>query len=480
MKEQQGKKSVDKGQMKEARKQGKKRKASKAEKEKKAKKGAKNRRRESTTEDEETEKSSESSDSSSDSDPSSSSSDSESGSSSDSSQGKKVKRRRKKAGEKKAAKKSKKSDKDWELLEELWPVEDRPAKLRDKAYAMGYSLPKLMKLKDEYEKEAAKKGVGSAIFGKDRKPKKKKFKSMKDDGESKLHPARFVTMPCVEPGKFWEQVPVAWPEVYRHLPLQHVGAEGVPEMTIVKMHNRRVPVELHMLRKEAVTEVKHVEEALMNFVAVLRHLHPADYSGLVIQRVMAEAAWAEGAGSNMKERVSLLRKFFDEVMRENSGRAVRQEAPLTCELARNRWARIVAAACPQLSLLGMGGGQMVVFGSAAKPAGFQNRGNAGGGGSGGGQGRGGGAAAGGGGAGNSGAAGQRGQGVVMRTPARFNGVPVCFGYNNKGGCRRAAPGANTCKDGNTIFAHVCNFYIKGVGGKADSHCLGPHSRVGNH
>jgi hypothetical protein len=68
----------------------------------------------------------------------------------------------------------------------------------------------------------------------------------------------------------------------------------------------------------------------------------------------------------------------------------------------------------------------------------------------------------------------------MRTPARFNGVPVCFGYNNKGGCRRAAPGANVCKDGNTTFAHVCNFYIKGTGGKADAHCLGPHSRVGNH
>jgi hypothetical protein len=51
---------------------------------------------------------------------------------------------------------------------------------------------------------------------------------------------------------------------------------------------------------------------------------------------MAEVAWAEAVGGGVKDIVAMLRKFFDDVMQENNGRAVRQEAPLTCELACNR------------------------------------------------------------------------------------------------------------------------------------------------
>jgi hypothetical protein len=225
---------------------------------------------------------------------SSSSSSSESSESSQSSSSNSSRGPGRKKGDEKKSKKQKKRDKDWDLLEELWPVEDRPRRLQDRAYVSGLSVTKMMKLKEQYEKEAEKKGVGCAVFGKDKKPKSKKFKEMKDDGERKLHPSRFIPMPRVEPDKYWRDVPVGWHEVYRHLPLQHVGAEGVPESTIVKLHNRKVPVELHMLRKEPITETRHVEEAVMSFIAVLRQLHLADYSGLVVQRVMAEGLWAEG------------------------------------------------------------------------------------------------------------------------------------------------------------------------------------------
>jgi hypothetical protein len=42
--------------------------------------------------------------------------------------------------------------------------------------------------------------------------------------------------------------------VYRHIPLRHYGIEGqVLESTIVRMHNRGMPVELDMLCREKVT-----------------------------------------------------------------------------------------------------------------------------------------------------------------------------------------------------------------------------------
>jgi hypothetical protein len=173
----------------------------------------------------------------------------------------------------------------------------------------------------------------------------------------------------------------------------------------------------------------------------------------------------------VKERVVLLKKFFDELMKENSRRAVRGDPPLGCEAARCRWGRVVAATYPQLSVMGVGGGQMVVFGTGAAAA-AGNKGNGGGGQPGAG------AAAGSGSGGVSG--GTQRQGMSQRTPARFNGIPVCFGYNSKAGCRRAPAGAKFCQEGNSRFAHVCSLFVKGVGGKPDGHCLGQHSRATAH
>jgi hypothetical protein len=394
---------------------------------------------------------------------SSSSSDSESDSSDESNRKKKKKR--------KNHKKKSKCSIDMDLLEELWPAEDRPAKLRSKRAVAKYKkMSKLMQLKEQFVIERQKKGIGSVLFGKDRKPKSKKFKAMKDDGEKKLHPARFVGMPRVEPGQYWDQVPVETSEIYRHLPLQHLGVEGVVESTIVKMHNRRVPVELDGLWKDC-KDLKQVQLAIFNYVAVLRSLHPGDYSGLVIQRVLIEAGWGENFGTNDKQRVGLAKRFFEDVVRENSGRAVRQEPPLDYEQVKARWLKAVAAVFPQFSMLQLGQ-QLAAVGAGQKLDG--------GGGGGGGGGSGGGGAQ----------RGQRGQGGGqrgsipagggLRTPARYNGLPVCFAYNTKDGCKRPPQGAMACKDGGSVFAHVCNFMMKGVGGQQDKHCLAHHPRFGNH
>ena len=70
-------------------------------------------------------------------------------------------------------------------------------------------------------------------------------------------------------------------------------------------------------------------------------------------------------GDNVKDRVSLLRKFFDEAARENSGRAVRREPPMDHEEASLKWVRTAAAAYPALSMMGVGQ-QMLAFGAGKK------------------------------------------------------------------------------------------------------------------
>jgi hypothetical protein len=132
---------------------------------------------------------------------------------------------------------------------------------------------------------------------------------MTDDGEKKLHPAWFVGLPRVDPKQYWDQVPAAAVEIYRHVPLTHHGVEGVAEQAIVKMHNRRVPVDLDGMLKDC-KNCRQVQLGVFNYVAVLRSLYPVDYGGLVIMRVLIESGWGENLGSE-KQRVTLMKKFFD-------------------------------------------------------------------------------------------------------------------------------------------------------------------------
>jgi hypothetical protein len=224
-------------------------------------------------------------------------------------------------------KKKKKEPLDFELLEELWAEEDRPAKLQKRSVIKYMSLNKLMKMKDLYEKEQAKKGLGTAVFRRDKKPKSKMFEAQKDNGVSKLHKARFLSMPSAEPRKYWKKVPTVKSQVYRHLPLQTVGIENVPEATVVKMHDRKVPIDLDMLSREVKT-VHQAQMAVLAYVGVLRWLHPIDMGGFTLQVVLTEAGWGENLGKDDKIRVQLIKRFFQDCVLENSGRAVRRQPPM--------------------------------------------------------------------------------------------------------------------------------------------------------
>jgi hypothetical protein len=155
-----------------------------------------------------------------------------------------------------------------------------------------------------------------------------------------------------------------------------------------------------------------------------------------------------------------MKKFFEEIVRENSGRAVRRETPLDYEQARAKWMRVVASCCPQVG--GFLYGQLVqpaVAAGRAEPVGVKAEA----------------------GRGQKGAGrGAAGSGGATRTLAGYNGLAVCFYYNSKDGCQRQAQGPMACQEGNNVYAHVCNHFFKPNGNQPGRHCLAMHSRFGNH
>jgi hypothetical protein len=186
----------------------------------------------------------------------------------------------------------------------------------------------------------------------------------------------------------------------------------------------------------------------------MHSLWPTDYSPLVIMRVLAECKWGEAAGGDRKSQMEAVKRFFNEVSRENSGRAVRGEQPLEYEQCRARWTKLLEASYPQLGVLSSGASS---GGAAGGRPGVGGRGA---------------------GAKNNGGFGAKSGGGLKTPPARMNRVPVCFNFNQAGGCTgRDRQGPHACKDkkGN-VYSHYCNWWDV----KSGKHCLKPHPRVSNH
>ena len=205
-------------------------------------------------------------------------------------------------------------------------------------------------------------------------------------------------------------------------------------------------------------EIRHLQEAVCNYMTVSHVLWPFDYAPLVLLRVLIENRWGEAAGGDMRERVALVSKFFNDVVSENSGRAVRGEPPLDYEKTRGKWARAVELAFPQLSYLNSattaaGGGG----GSQQARQGQRPGGNGTGGGK---------------------PGGSRPPGGGSGNPrAMHNGRAVCFQFNQREGCKRQRGAQDACRDPTgTLYAHYCNFFDKRKG----AHCLAMHPRCANH
>jgi len=199
-------------------------------------------------------------------------------------------------------------------------------------------------------------------------------------------------------------------------------------------------------------EVRHIQEAVCNYLTASQVLWPFDYGPLVILRILVESRWGEAAGADTRERISLVSRFFNEIVSDNSGRAVRGEPPLDYEKARAKWSRLVEISFPQLAF--------ATAGAATASGSGAGRGGRGGG-------RGG--------AAGKGPASGRASGTGQ--VAMHSGRLVCFNFNSPSGCKRQQASRDTCKD-NTgkQFAHYCNHWDKAK----NAFCLAMHPRCANH
>ena len=359
----------------------------------------------------------------------------------------------------------------WELLLPIWDIEDRPEAMQHVETVNAMSLDNVFAYKQHYEQQSKKEGKGDSTFGKDKKLPGKKYEEEEDNCLDKLHAVRFERGPMAEEDSYWARVPLKRKDTYRHLPLEQDGADGqVNENVITRAHDRSLPLRLRMFARsnfakkgfssgtetkepasdwEAPKAVLCVQEALRNFSDVYRKLWPLDNTPGRLERVLIHYDYGSKLGGDLKDRCKLIEEFCDRVLRENSGRAVREKLPLTFRQAKERWKD-----CVEESGLADRQGQ-------DKKSDWQKEDQKGRGGQGN-RGRGGwtdGRFAGGGGA------------VAM-----FQGNLVCYHYNNRvTPCTRKKSG-DGCENGRGgVFAHVCNFQLKG--GKF---CLGKHKRHEKH
>ena len=359
----------------------------------------------------------------------------------------------------------------WELLLPIWDIEDRPEAMQHVETVNAMSLDNVFAYKQHYEQQSKKEGKGDSTFGKDKKLPGKKYEEEEDNCLDKLHAVRFERGPMAEEDSYWARVPLKRKDTYRHLPLEQDGADGqVNENVITRAHDRSLPLRLRMFARsnfakkgfssgtetkepasdwEAPKAVLCVQEALRNFSDVYRKLWPLDNTPGRLERVLIHYDYGSKLGGDLKDRCKLIEEFCDRVLRENSGRAVREKLPLTFRQAKERWKD-----CVEESGLADRQGQ-------DKKSDWQREDQKGRGGQGN-RGKGGwtdGKFAGGGGA------------VAM-----FQGNLVCYHYNNRvTPCTRKKSG-DGCENGRGgVFAHVCNFQLKG--GKF---CLGKHKRHEKH
>ena len=341
-------------------------------------------------------------------------------------------------------------------------------------------------LGDRHREREEKMGAGKAVFHKDQKQRKTKYRKFTDDGILKLHEARHSRLPTGDPSDWADQMPVKREQIMKNLHMTHYGlGQGqIDTKTIVKLHDRRVAVEIDELCRGSslrvngdAAEVWKLKEGAFNYINIMHKLWPTDPAAQIIYRVLEEYRWAVIAGDDKKLRANMVRQFFNTATEENAGRAVIRSQCLSFEEGRAKWLRMVEREFPQMAGMGSGaragGGGRINAQSVKKSGTGAGASGAGGGGSGGtASGSGSGAPSGSFGRPGGGSGGARASGQTFTTPIpRFNGLSLCWSFN-KGHCTRTAHSATTCKEANSpsIFAHVCNHWDP----VAKAHCYGAH------
>jgi len=235
---------------------------------------------------------------------------------------------------KRKKKKARSKNVTWDLINEMWPINERPAQLQNKKIVQRMEVGDVLEIKRCMEEEGKKSGMGTAVFGRDMKAKKIRYKQMTDDGVKRLHPARCSRLPLAPPKKYWKMMPKKRDEVHKHFPMEHYGVDGqVAATTITRMHDRQVELDMEMFSKSLrdKNSVMALQLAIVNFGALSQCIWPLDYSPWVLLRVLAENRWGATVADDEKTKADMVRLFFNEVCRENAGKAVREEPPLSYE-----------------------------------------------------------------------------------------------------------------------------------------------------
>jgi hypothetical protein len=196
-----------------------------------------------------------------------------------------------------------------DIMEDSWPVENRPERLRRVKALLNFTVDGFIKVKKQIEKEEERKNLGEEACAKDGMTRTVRYKAKKDDGKKKLHLARWNRQPLVPPEDFYAKVPKKRETVIRNFPMDHYGiASQVPDLVLGHMHNRSVKVSLDSFVKSSYKAAKgndkagkfadlfQLLEGIVNYCIVLHALWPADYTGLVLLKVLTEARWGEAAG----------------------------------------------------------------------------------------------------------------------------------------------------------------------------------------
>jgi hypothetical protein len=82
--------------------------------------------------------------------------------------------------------------------------------------------------------------------------------------------------------------------------------------------------------------VKQCRDAVLQYAMLGQCLWPGNYDSLAIFKVFDDTNWAKEINGE-KHRVSLIKRAFDDFAKENSGRAIRREAPLEQEVLVARY-----------------------------------------------------------------------------------------------------------------------------------------------
>lgn len=244
----------------------------------------------------------------------------------------------------------------WDTLELIWPLEDRPeGHLREKQWINAQPLDTLLKFMDSYQK--VQKELSSSESVKiDKKPKKIMYEASEDDFFETLHPARFLRFPLCDRDKYWSQVPIEIKDKYRNIDLKSLGAEcEVSEKTILKTHNRREILNLKFFSPsnsgvsrgplvEAkvkdgnklatyqdynwvnVTTLKGIKDAIINYGLTKQTLFPYDTSGYCLLKLYNNYHWFPNVGSDYK-RSQFVQEHFNQVMESNASLACYGKAP---------------------------------------------------------------------------------------------------------------------------------------------------------